>query len=46
VPFRASEHLGYHAPPLLVLLALIHLRAWKVNSAKFAKKVVINTAIE
>jgi hypothetical protein len=34
VPFRASEDLGYDAPPLLVLLALIHRSAWKWNSQK------------
>ena len=36
MPFRASEDLGYDAPPLLVLLALIHRSAWNKNSAKFA----------
>jgi fatty acid desaturase len=35
VPFRASEDLGYDAPPLLVLLALIHRSARKMNSANF-----------
>jgi hypothetical protein len=30
----------------VLLLALIHWSAWNKNSPKFAKKVVINTAIE
>ena len=36
MPFRASEDLGYDAPPLLVLRALIHRSAWKWNSPNFA----------
>src|SRR5215204_1773077 len=39
VPFRASEDLGYDAPPLL---ALIHRSAWNSNSRKFGKNNVLN----